>query len=188
MTKEHNNVSTKWGSAILVFVITAVVALFFVFIIMNNQKAEDVTITGNTTIAGVSCESETLISPLLVDVRANSYSNKISATFSDDKLRSITYHFMGTYDSNNTASFADGMAIAKYNETIENYGVKESAFSYTHSVEGELLNINLTTDSENLTSTVAPLFLLRDTNTFPKSLDSFVDAYEKEGFVCKIIK
>ena len=188
MTKEHNSVSTRWTSAILMFVIVMAVALFFVFVIINNKKAEDVTITGNATITGVNCKNETLASPLLVDVKANSYDNKISATFSDDKLRSITYHFVGIYDSNNTASLADGMAVANYNKTIASCGVKESAFSYTHSVDGESLNINLTTDSGNLTSMVAPLFLLRDTSTFPKSLDALVNAYEGEGFVCEVTK
>lgn len=187
MTKKHNNVSTKWLSAMLVFIIVAA-ALFFVFILVGNQKSEDVTITGNATVTGVSCKNETLVSPLLVDVKANSYNNRISATFNDDKLKSISYNFIGTYDSNETAAFAAGMAAAKYNKTIGNYGVNKNAFSFTYSADGESFNFNLTADAGNLPSTAAPLFLLEGVSTFPNNLDAFVNAYEKEGFICEITK
>lgn len=187
MAKKYNNVSTTWLSAVFIFIVVAV-ALFFVFILVGNQKSEDVTITGNTTITGASCKNKTLISPLLVDVKANSYNNKISATFNDYKLSSISYYFVGDYSSNETAAYAAGMAAAKYNKTIENYGVNKNAFSFTHSTDGESFDFNLTADSGNLPSTAAPLFLLEGVSTFPNNLDAFVDAYEKEGFICEITK
>ena len=188
MTKKHNNVSTKWMGAMFVFIIVMAVALFFVFILFNNRETEEVTITDNTVVTGASCKNETLVSPLLVDVKADSYNNKISATFSDDKLRSISYHFVGTYDSDETASYASGMAVAKYNKTIGNYGVRKSAFSYIYSADGKFFNMSLTADSGDLPSTVAPLFLLKNVNVFPGNLDTFVNAYEKEGFICEVTK
>ena len=187
MAKKQNNASVKWLGIIFLFVIVAVV-IVFVFILNSNRETEEVVITGNATVAGVSYKNDTLISPLLVDAKADSYNNKISATFSDDRLRSISYYFVGTYDSSETASFADGMAVAKYNNTKGNYGIKEAAFSYAHSTEDTLLKMTLTADSGGLSSTVAPLFLLKDVSAFPVNLDSFVDAYEKGGFVCEVTK
>ena len=184
------NIKKKKMSSIgvlLIFVaFAAAIIAAVVFIINNGSTTDELTISGLKNIGGIRCADDTQLSFLLGDYKPTTHKNTITAAFIDSQLSSITYAYEGTYNDEAEADHARDLIEANYNLTMsKEYGLDITDFTRNISVDKNTVHASITaTDTKNLNSKTAPMFMLSNTQAFPSSLDDMETAYRNLGFLC----
>ncbi len=185
MSKKGKTYRLWAGLALLVAVI--VLAVVIVVNAMGGKSTGDVTISGGSTVEGLSCKNRTLIHPAFSSKPAISYSNKITAIFNDNKLSSISLLAEGIYETEKMAEEGKAFAEAAYNITLtDKLGEKIDVFSHSFSVNGERLQLAQTTrDIGKINTNTVMYFLLEQGTSISRSLSGLKSQYETAGFTCE---
>ena len=154
---------------------------------MRGETAEDMIISGETTVEGLKCKNMTLAHPAFSSKPANSYVNTMTATFRDDKLSSISLLSEGTYGTEKIMEEAKAFAEADYNLTLANkYGEKIDIFSANFSINGTELQLAQTTrDIGKINTNTVTYFLLDQGTNISKTFSGLRKQYESKGFTCE---
>lgn len=165
-----------------------VAAMLVVIIVLNmNKSTGDVKIGGVIHYTGLKCIDHENEHILFSTIKPISWSNVITANFSEDRLSSITYQYDGIYSSEAEATEAEEYAVPNYNIILErDYGEKNNIFSHSFLKDGNKLALTITGKSNRVSAKTAPYFMLSNTETFPETVDSMKSIYEKVGFSCEI--
>ena len=185
MSKKGKKYQLWIGIGLLVMV--AVLVVVIIANVMGGTTAEDMTISGGTTVAGLTCKNNTLEHPAFVSKPASSYINTITATFRDNKLSSISLLSEGAYGAEKVAEEAKAFAEADYNLTLANkYGEKSDIFSNNFTVNGTKLQLAQTTrDISKINTNTVTYFLLDQGTSISKSISGLKKQYEEKGFSCE---
>ena len=184
---KNNGKNQLWIGLALVLV--AVVLI--VVVVINAMKGEatgDMKIGGEAKVTGMVCKSASSLHPALTSVEVDSYTNTITANFSDDKLSSISLLYEGEYKTAKNAESAETYARSDYNEIlIKKYGEDIEIFSSNFSVDGTKMQFVQTThDIGKINEKTVAYFLLDQGTHIAKSLDGLKKQYEAKGFSCEI--
>lgn len=185
MSKQSKKYQLWVGIGLLIIVVAIIAA-----ILINGMRGEstgDVSISGGTTVDGLTCKNNTLEHPAFSEKPATSYANTITATFNDDKLSSISLLAEGKYESNTMAEGAKAFTEAGYNLTLTNkYGEKIDIFSANFTVNGAKLQLAQTTrDIGKINTKTVTYFLLDQGTSISKTLEGLKKQYENAGFTCE---
>lgn len=185
LSKKNKQYQLWVGLGLLLVVIILTVVIVNA---MRGQEAGDLKIGGEVKVMGIVCKDTSSLHPALTSVKIDSYTNTITANFSDDKLSSISLLYEGEYGTEKSAKSAEAFAAADYNEIlVKKYGEKIDIFSVNFSVEGSKMQMAQTTRNIGKinTNTVA-YFLLDHGASMAKSPDGLKKQYEAKGFTCEI--
>lgn len=165
-----------------------VAAILVVIIVLNiNKSTGDVKIGEVIHYTGLKCIDHENEHVLFSVIKPISWSNAVTANFSEDGLSSITYQYDGIYSSEVEATEAEEYAIPNYNIILErDYGEKNNIFSHSFLKDGNKLALTITGKGDKVNVKTAPYFMLSDIETFPETVDSMKSIYEKVGFSCEI--
>lgn len=167
-----------------------VIALLLVIIAIANFIASttgEITVNGSDSMAGLKCTDTKIRHPVFADVQPLSFTNTVTAVFHNDKLSSIMYRYDGVYQSESEASEARVLAEADYNLILANeYGAKNDIFTHTFMTNGTKLALTIADNANKTTSATAPYFLLNSLDSFPNTLETLQEVYEKRGFSCAV--
>ncbi len=155
---------------------------------MKGEESGDMKIGGEAKVAGMVCKSASSLHPALTSVEVDSYTNTITANFSDDKLLSISLLYEGEYGTAKNAESAETYARSDYNDVlIKRYGEDIEIFSSIFSVDGTKMQfIQTTRDIGRINENTVEYFLLDRGTNIAKSLDGLKKQYEAKGFSCEI--
>lgn len=187
MVKDNNKKYKTTGIWLICLAFVVLIAAIIAFIINNGQTTNEVAISGSKDISGIKCVNDTKVESIIQGQSPISHKNTVIAAFTEDKLSSITYSYEGNYKDATEADHARDLAEASYYKSLsEKYGLDTSAFTKNISVGGDKVYLSITaTDTKNLNSKTAPLFMLSDTQGFPDTLKAMKTAYENAGFICE---
>lgn len=164
-----------------------IIIIMFVIIFINDNRSQNLQISGKQDISGLNCNNNQSLNMIMQGYQPVSYNNTITAAFMDKKLVSITFAFKGEYSDFATANNARSSAEGKYNITMtEQYGLDIADFTRNISVSKNTVYVSVTsTNTENLNTTTAPIFMLKGVDPFPLTMDEMKAAYESIGFTCE---
>ena len=183
----NKKIDIKTVGTLLLIVIVVLVVVVVIMNMLNGESTGDITVSGGDSMVGLECIDAELTHPALREVQLESHTNTITANFVDDKLSSIMYRYVGTYQSEEEANRARVLAEADYNLILTNeYDVKIDVFSHNFMTNGNEMILAITGDADKVTSRTAPYFLLDALTEFPKTLDELRAAYETKGFSCVV--
>lgn len=187
MVKDNNKKYKTAGIWLICLAFIVLAAAIVAFIINNGQSTNEMTISGTKDISGIKCANSTEIGSVVQGQTPIVHQNTVIAAFTEDKLSSITYSYEGEYGSTAEADHARDLAESSYYKNLsEKYGLDTSAFTKNISVGDNKVYLSITaTDTKNLNSKTAPLFMLGDTQSFPGTLKAMKTAYENAGFICE---
>lgn len=171
---------------IVAFVAVMMAVVMIILAFLNDEKSNDITISGGGEVVSLKCENNTLTHPVLTDYKPLSFVNQITANFQDDKLTSIMYQYEGVYKSAEEVDDAEAFAAADYNIILaKDYGVDADIFSHVFMKDGNRLKLTINSRADKVSPQVAPYFMLGQNRAFPKSLDAMKKEYENNEFSCK---
>lgn len=173
----------------LVYIIpVAILVAIVAVIIYNSSSTQEVEINKSEDASGIKCIDTNYTGIIFKDYQPTAHTNSIVMAFMGQKLSSITYSYEGEYTNAAEADHARDLAETAYNSTmVEKYGLSVTDFAKNISVKQNNVYASITaTDSKNLSSKTAPIFMLDGSQPFPTSLEDAKNVYEKSGFVCEI--
>ena len=171
---------------VVAFVAVMIAVVMIILAFLNDEKSNDITISGGGEAVSLKCENSTLTHPVLTDYKPLSFVNQITANFQDDKLTSIMYQYEGVYKSAEEVDEAEAFAAADYNIILaKDYGVDADIFSHVFMKDGNKLKLTINSRADKVSPQVAPYFMLGQNRAFPKSLDAMKKEYENNEFSCK---
>lgn len=189
MTNNEKRVGKKLSIIAICSVVTIVIIVLAVFILIGHSSSNDIVVTAQTHYSGLTCQDKTLRHPVLTDYNPISFTNTISAVFSDAGISSITYQYDGTYSSAEDAKDAEAFAAADYNTFLaKEYNVDIEIFSHNFRRNGENLSLTITAQADDIPQKTLPYFLLDNTSSLPKNAEALIKIYKDKGFSCRETK
>ena len=170
----------------VVFVIIAVI--FAIWFFLNGEKIVSggfpEVIRLNTLDCKIQNES---VYKILGEEKTDSRSLEIKAIYNEQELNSIALTYILYYGDTRSIDIMTPQLKVALDKSFEKDNLSPSALSSNWSSFKNGLELNLYATRSEITDNSAKYFLLDFGVKNPLTLDSMKDAYEKNGFLCKVI-
>ena len=174
-------------TVVLMLIVGAVCLTIWLLTNQRETRISTTTETGN--YGSLICTSSSPSEPFFVSKNVQRFTHEVTAMFTNEHLKDVSYKYEGTYSSTGTAETAMAELHADYNKYMANGGVYQEKLNPVFTTDKTKVRVSLYAEPEKLNSVVAKLFFLSDDDLSKLSKYSQNDlkkVYEKKGFSCKI--
>lgn len=185
--KNNTKKKTKWGYWLLCILFC--LALGIVATIVVNSMIGTTSTSGGYPEAvksvSLSCENTGLAYPIFTYDNSNRKETKITATFSSDKLNSISLVHSLYYSDSNSVIGSEAHNHAAMNINFGENRLEADSFSATYSKSDTRMQMTLFGKNSDFENPAAKKYFLLDDSS-STSLEDVEKNYEKKGFSCSL--
>lgn len=180
--KKHRR-NTWLVIASIVLVCIAVVCL--VLFLTQGQTTVTGNYDGTDTQEKIVCESKITAYPLFTYDSSNGKSMKITGTFQDKELKTISLTYKLNYDDTEQVKQSEAANHGALNTLSQNEGLGPDAYEATYSKLKDGLQLSLYASGSEIDNRALKYFMLEDLTSKPYTMDQIAKVYANKGLNCK---